>query len=323
MEKFCNVPKQCINRKKGWWSRLKQGLRKSSDKLNDGLKHLFIKKKLDYATIEELEELLILSDIGVETAAKFAGNLAKEKLDKDVTIEEVKQFLSAQIEEELRPYAVPLEISQTHRPHVVLVIGVNGSGKTTTIGKLGKLWQDQGLKVQFVAGDTFRAAAVEQLQVWANRLSIPISTTHAGGDAAALAFDALESAKQNNCDVLIIDTAGRLHNKAGLMDELKKIVRVLKKVDADAPHDVLLVLDATTGQNAHLQTKTFKEMIGVTGLVLTKLDGTAKGGVVVSLTQKHDLPIHAIGVGETAEDLRPFTAKDFANTLVGLEAEEG
>lgn len=309
--------------KNGWWSRLKQGLRKSSDKLNDGLKTLFIRKKLDIETIEELEELLILSDIGVETAAKFTSKLAKEKLDKDVTIEEVKQFLANQIEAELNPYAIPLTISKQHCPHVILVIGVNGSGKTTTIGKLGKLWQDQGLKVEFVAGDTFRAAAVEQLQVWATRLGIPIATTQAGGDAAGLVYNALESAKHNGCDVLIIDTAGRLHNKAGLMDELKKIVRVLKKLDAATPHDVLLVLDATTGQNAHIQAQTFKEMIGVTGLVLTKLDGTAKGGVIVSLTKKHNLPVHAIGVGEAAEDLRPFTAKDFANTLVGLELEEG
>lgn len=308
--------------KKGWWSRLKQGLSKSSDKLNDGLKSLFTRKKLDASTIEELEELLIMSDIGVETAAKFTISLAKEKLDKDVTIEEIKQFLASQIEAELHPYAVPLTITPQRHPHVILVVGVNGSGKTTTIGKLGKTWQDQGLKVQFVAGDTFRAAAVEQLQVWANRLGIPLFKTEPGGDAAALAYDALESARNNGCDILIIDTAGRLHNKAGLMDELKKISRVLKKIDPEAPHDVLLVLDATTGQNAHLQTQTFKEMIGVTGLVLTKLDGTAKGGVVVSLTKKHGLPIHAIGVGETAEDLRPFTAKDFASTLVGLGLEE-
>lgn len=309
--------------KKGWWSRLKQGLQKSSDKLNDGLKGLFTKKKLDSETIEELEELLILSDIGVETAAKLTTNLAKEKLNKDVTIEEVKQFLASQIEAELQPYAAPLNITPQKHPHVILVVGVNGSGKTTTIGKLGKVWQDQGLKVRFVAGDTFRAAAVEQLQIWANRLGIQLLKTEPGGDAAALAYDALESAKKSDCDVLIIDTAGRLHNKAGLMDELKKIARVLKKVDPEAPHDVILVLDATTGQNAHMQTQTFKEMIGVTGLVLTKLDGTAKGGVVVSLTKKHGLPIHAIGVGETTEDLRPFTARDFASTLVGLELEEG
>lgn len=309
--------------RKSWWSRLKQGLSKSSGKLNDGLKGLFIKKKLDTETVEELEELLIMSDIGVETAAKFTTNLAKEKLDKDVTIEEVKQFLASQIEAELQPYAVPLNIVPQKHPHVILVVGVNGSGKTTTIGKLGKTWQDQGFKVQFVAGDTFRAAAVEQLQVWANRLGIPLFKTESDGDAAALAYDALESAKNSDCDVLIIDTAGRLHNKAGLMDELKKIARVLKKVDPEAPHDVLLVLDATTGQNAHLQTQIFKEMIGVTGLVLTKLDGTAKGGVIVSLTKKHGLPIHAIGVGEAAEDLRPFTARDFASTLLGLETEEG
>lgn len=308
--------------KKRWWSRLKQGLSKSSDKLNSSFKHLFVKKKLDHAMIEELEELLILSDIGVETAAKFAGNLAKEKLDKDITIEEVKQFLADQVEAELQPYAQPLEISKANHPHVILVVGVNGSGKTTTIGKLGKIWSDQELKVRFVAGDTFRAAAVEQLQVWADRLNIPIATTQTGGDAAALAFDALEQAQKDACDVLIIDTAGRLHNKTGLMDELKKIVRVLKKRDADAPHDVLLVLDATTGQNAQLQLKAFKEMIGVTGLILTKLDGTAKGGILVSLSQKHRLPIHAIGVGESAEDLRPFTAKDFASTLIGLESRE-
>ncbi len=304
---------------KNWWSRLKEGLKKTSDKLEDGLKNVFVRKRLDQETLDELEDLLILSDMGVELASNLTTALAKEKLDKDITVEEVKEFLADRIIEIVTPYALPLTLTNS-KPHVILVIGVNGSGKTTTIGKLAKQSTDLGKKVRLVAGDTFRAAAVEQLQVWAQRVGIPISVGAPNADAAGLAFDALTQAKSESCDVLIIDTAGRLHNKAGLMDELKKISRVLQKMDTAYPHDVLLVLDATTGQNAHAQVQTFKEMIGVTGLIVTKLDGTAKGGVVVSLSSKYNLPIHAIGVGESLEDLRPFTAEEFARTLVGIDS---
>lgn len=307
-----------MTEKKSWWSRLKQGLKKTTDKIEDGFKTIFVKRRLDAEMLQELEELLILSDIGVETAASLCAALSKEKMDKDVSIEEVKAFLADHISQKLDPFAQKLEINPNHDPHVILVVGVNGSGKTTTIGKLGKLWHDLGYKVRFVAGDTFRAAAVEQLDIWAKRLHIPISIGPDKGDSAALVFEALQQAKRDGTQILLIDTAGRLHNKSGLMDELKKINRVLAKLDASAPHSVLLVLDATTGQNAHAQVQTFKDIVGVTGLVITKLDGTAKGGVVVSLSHKFSLPIHAIGVGEQAEDLHPFTAIDFARTLVGM-----
>lgn len=304
---------------KNWWSRLKSGLKKTSDKLEDGLKNVFVRKRLDQETLDELEDLLILSDMGVETASRLTQDLAKEKMDKDVTIEEIKEFLAERISSILSPFATPLTLTNTS-PQVILVVGVNGSGKTTTIGKLAKQWSDEGKKVRLVAGDTFRAAAVEQLQVWAQRTKVPITIGQENADSAGLAYDALNLAKNEGCDILIIDTAGRLHNKAGLMDELKKISRVIQKIDPTCPHNVLLVLDATTGQNAHAQVQTFKEMIGVTGLIVTKLDGTAKGGVVVSLCNKFQLPIHAIGVGESVDDLRPFTAQDFARTLVGIDS---
>lgn len=308
-----------VEEKKGWWSRLKQGLSKTSSKIEDGIKSIFTKRRLDQGMIDELEELLILSDIGIKTASSLCQSLAKEKMDKDVDVDEVKEFLAQRIADQLQPFTQELVIDQSHAPHVVLMVGVNGSGKTTTTGKLGKYWKDQGYRVRFVAGDTFRAAAVAQLDVWAKRLEIPIHVGPDQGDSAALAFEALQQAKQEGTDILLIDTAGRLHNKVGLMDELKKINRVLEKIDPTAPHSVLLVLDATTGQNAHAQVQTFKEMIGVTGLVMTKLDGTAKGGVIVSLTEKFGLPVQAIGVGERAEDLRPFTADDFARTLLSMD----
>jgi fused signal recognition particle receptor len=304
--------------KQSWWSKLKSGLKRSSDKLSDGLKSIFTKRKLDRETLEELEELLISSDIGVETAASLTTALAKERLDQDITLEEVKDFLATRIASLLDPVAVPLKIDTTLKPHVILVVGVNGSGKTTTIGKLAKLWKEEGLKVHMAAGDTFRAAAVEQLKIWGQRLMVPVIAKEQGADSAGLAFDAYQEAQKANSDVLLIDTAGRLHNKAHLMEELKKVVRVLKKIDESAPHSVLLVLDATTGQNANNQVEIFKEMIGVSGLVMTKLDGTAKGGVIISLAQKYKIPIHAIGVGEQADDLRPFTSSDFARNLMGL-----
>lgn len=308
--------------KKNWWSRLKSGLKKTSDKIEDGIKTIFVKRRLDEETLRDLEDLLIMSDLGTEAAASLCKVLAKEKMDKNISIEEVKEFLAEQITKILSPYAQPLQIQKHLSPHVILVVGVNGSGKTTTIGKLGKLWKEQGYNVRFVAGDTFRAAAVEQLAVWAKRLHIPIHIGPDKGDAAALAYEALQQSKTDGTDILLIDTAGRLHNKVGLMDELKKINKVLGKLDDTAPHSILLVLDATTGQNASMQVQTFKEIIGITGLIITKLDGTAKGGVAISLSQKFKLPIHAIGIGEQAEDLQPFTASDFARSLVGTETKD-
>ncbi len=305
--------------KEGWWSRLKQGLKRSSDRLGGGLKTIFVARKLDQATLDELEDLLITSDLGTETAASLTKDLAKQRLNQDVTLEEVKAFLASAIEVILAPVAQPLLLDQTRNPHVVLVVGVNGSGKTTTLGKLAKQWQDQGLSVMMAAGDTFRAAAVEQLQIWGQRLGVPVISGEPGADAAGLVYDALVHAQQTDADVLLIDTAGRLQNKAHLMEELKKIQRVLAKVDETAPHSTVLILDGTTGQNAHSQVESFKEIIGLTGLIITKLDGTARGGVVVSLARKFGLPIHAIGIGESADDLRPFTSRDFACNLLGLE----
>ena len=309
-----------LNQEKGgWWSRLKQGLKRSSDKLGDGLKTIFVSRKLDQNTLEELEELLITSDLGVETAAQLTGDLGKQRLNQDISLEEVKTFLANAIETILNPVAQPLSLDYVHKPHVILVVGVNGSGKTTTMGKLAKQWKDQGHSVMMAAGDTFRAAAVEQLQVWGQRLGVPVISGTPGADAAGLAYDALAKAKEAGADVLLIDTAGRLQNKAHLMEELKKIRRVLGKMDETAPHNTLLILDGTTGQNAHSQVQNFKEIIGLTGIIITKLDGTARGGVVVSLAQKFGLPIHAIGVGESADDLRPFTSHEFARSLLGLE----
>jgi len=308
--------------KGGWWSRLKQGLKRSSDRLGDGLRTIFVSRKLNQDMLDALEELLIASDLGVETAARLTKDLAQQRLGQDVTLEEVKAFLAGKIEAILTPFAQPLLPDPTRKPHVVLMVGVNGSGKTTTIGKLARQWQGQGLSVMMVAGDTFRAAAVEQLQVWGQRLDVPVVSGASGADAAGLAYDALLQARQSDVDVLLIDTAGRLQNKAHLMEELKKIQRVLAKLDETAPHSAVLVLDGTTGQNIHSQVQGFKEAIDVTGLVITKLDGTAKGGAVVSVAQKFGLPIHAIGVGESADDLRPFTGCDFARNLLGL-GEEG
>ena len=256
--------------------------------------------------------------MGVSTAAKLTANLAGGRFAKEVTPQEVRTDLAADVARILAPAARPLVIDPAHRPHVVLVVGVNGSGKTTTIGKLARIYRDQGLKVMLAAGDTFRAAAVEQLRIWGERTGCPVVAKGPGADAAGLAYEALERARAEGAELLIVDTAGRLHNKAELMAGLQKIVRVLKKLDPDAPHDCLLVLDATTGQNAHAQVETFKELVQVTGLVVTKLDGSARGGVLVALAERFGLPVHAIGVGENADDLRPFAAEDFARGLMGL-----
>jgi fused signal recognition particle receptor len=304
----------------GWLARLKAGLTRSSSKLGDGISGIFTKRRLDDAALEELEELLISADLGVATAAKLTANLARERFDKDVSPHEVRAALATDIAEILIPVAQPLVIDPARRPHVVLVVGVNGSGKTTTIGKLAKIHRDQGRKVMIAAGDTFRAAAIEQLCIWGERTGSPVVASALGADAAGLAYEALERAREEGMDLLLVDTAGRLHNKADLMAELQKIVRVLGKLDPAAPHDCLLVLDATTGQNAHAQVETFKKLVQVTGLVVTKLDGSARGGVLVALAERFGLPVHAVGVGETAEDLHPFAAEDFARSLMGLDA---
>ena len=304
----------------GWFGRLKAGLTRSSAKLGEGITGIFTKRKLDDAALEALEELLISADLGVATAAKLTAHLAETRFDKEVAPEEVRRALAEDIARILDPVAAPLVVEAARKPHVVLVVGVNGSGKTTTIAKLASLYKAQGLKVLLAAGDTFRAAAIDQLKVWGERSGCAVVASAPGADAAGLAYEALETARREACDLLLIDTAGRLHNKADLMAELQKIIRVLKKLDPEAPHDTLLVLDATTGQNAHAQVETFKALAGVTGLALTKLDGSARGGVLVALAERFALPVHAVGVGEGLDDLRPFAARDFANSLLGIEA---
>ena len=305
--------------KRSWLSRLRAGLSRSSSKLGDGIGGIFTKRKLDDAALEELEELLIAADLGVATAAKLTGHLAKERFNKDVSPEEVRAALAEDVEEILSPVARPLEIDPALKPHVVLVVGVNGSGKTTTIGKLAKQQIAAGRKVVLAAGDTFRAAAVEQLKIWGDRIGAPVVARDTGADAAGLAYDALQKARAEAADLLLIDTAGRLHNKENLMAELQKIQRVVRKLDESAPHDVILVLDATTGQNALQQVGTFKDLVSITGLVVTKLDGSARGGVLVALAEKYGLPVHAVGVGEGVDDLHAFGARNFARSLMGLQ----
>ncbi|MDJ0386835.1 signal recognition particle-docking protein FtsY [Roseomonas sp. E05] len=303
----------------GWFGRLRAGLSRSTARLTDGITGLFNKRKLDDAALEELEEALITADLGVAVADRVVTAFRRSRFGKEVTDQEVKEALAAEIAEILQPVAQPLVLDGTKRPHVVLVVGVNGTGKTTTIAKLGQQWREEGRSVGFVAGDTFRAAAVEQLQIWGERTGCEVfAPAKEGADAAALAFDALKEAQARGTEVLLVDTAGRLHNKSALMEELRKIIRVMQRVDPTAPHSVLLVLDATTGQNATQQCKVFGEMVNVTGLVVTKLDGSAKGGIVVALAQEFGLPVHAVGVGEKAADLRPFAARDFARSLLGL-----
>ena len=303
-----------------FFSRLKEGLSRSTQKLSGGITAVFKKRRLDDAALEELEELLISADLGTGAARKVIAAFRRSRFGKEVTDEEIKQALAEEIAAILAPVAKPLELNPANRPHVVLVVGVNGTGKTTTIGKLAQSYKEQGKRAIMAAGDTFRAAAVEQLQVWGERTGTPVIAGGQNADSAGLAFDALTRAKADDADVLLIDTAGRLHNKAALMDELAKIIRVLRKQDPTAPHSVLLVLDATTGQNAVQQVKVFKDMVAVTGLVVTKLDGSARGGIVVALAETFGMPVHAVGVGEKAGDLRPFDADEFARGLVGSES---
>ena len=304
---------------KGWFAKLRAGLSRSSEKLGDGLAAVFTRSKLDDAMLLEIEEALIGADLGPAMAARITAKLSAEKYDMAVTEAEVRAVVADEIERVLAPVARPLEVTAFPRPHTILVVGVNGSGKTTTIAKLAHLFQEQDYRVMLAAGDTFRAAAIEQLQIWGGRIDAPVIASKVGADAAGLAFEALDKARASGRDVLIIDTAGRLQNKSGLMDELAKIKRVMKKLMLSAPHDVVLVLDATTGQNALNQIEVFQEVAGVTGLVMTKLDGTARGGVLVAAAERFKLPIHAVGVGETIDDLRPFNARAFANALAGVK----
>jgi fused signal recognition particle receptor len=305
----------------GWLQRLRAGLSRSSSRLRDNIATVLRKRKLDAETLDELEEALIGADLGVETAALLVQELARTRFGKEVTDLEVRTALAGSIAAVLEPVAKPFQLDPAHRPSVILVCGVNGTGKTTTIGKLAQQFTAGGERVLLAAGDTFRAAAIEQLEIWGERTGCEVVKRPPGADAAGLAFDALKQAQGEGADVLMIDTAGRLHNKQALMDELAKVVRVLKKLDPEAPHEILLVLDATTGQNARNQVETFCAMVPVSGLVVTKLDGTARGGVVVALARQFGLPVRALGVGERVDDLRPFEAKAFADALLGLGQE--
>jgi len=308
-------------KKGGWWARLTGGLKRTSASIGNAIADLVSKRKLDAAMLEEIEDALIRADLGVAVAAQVSEALAKGRYDKSIDAEEVKQVLASEVETILAPVAKPLAVDSA-KPFVVLVVGVNGSGKTTTIGKLAARFAGEGRKVLLAAGDTFRAAAIEQLKIWSGRTGATVVARETGADAAGLAFDALTAAKSEGADVVLIDTAGRLQNRAELMDELAKIVRVMKKVVPEAPHAVLLVLDATVGQNALSQVETFGKVAGVTGLVMTKLDGTARGGILVAIAKKFALPVHFIGVGEGVEDLAPFEAGDFARAIAGLDDTE-
>ena len=304
---------------KGWWSRLTLGMRRTSSSLSERVTGLFTKRRLDATTLEELEDALIQADFGLETATRISEAVGKGRYEKGISPDEVRAILAEEVERALEPVAHPLTIDGPKRPFVILTVGVNGAGKTTTLGKLGSKFKTEGRSVMLAAGDTFRAAAVDQLKVWGARTGAPVVSSAEGADAAGLAFDALKQAQAAGTDVLLIDTAGRLQNKAGLMAELEKIVRVLRKSDASAPHATLLVLDATVGQNALSQVELFSQAAPVTGLVMTKLDGTARGGILVALAAKFGLPVHFIGVGEGVEDLEPFAARDFARAIAGLE----
>jgi len=302
-------------KKQGWFQRLKAGLTKTSAKLSEDIAGIFTKRKLDADTLQELEDLLIQADLGVETAMRITEALSKGRYNKEIAPAEVRAVLADEVERVLTPVAKPLLLEGDHRPHVILVVGVNGTGKTTTIGKLAQRFVQEGKKVTLAAGDTFRAAAIDQLEIWGERTGAEVVVRGVGADSAGLAFDALKRARENSSEVLLIDTAGRLQNKQALMDELEKVIRVLRKLDPSAPHQVLLVLDATTGQNALNQVEIFKDKAGVTGLVMTKLDGTARGGILVAISAKFGLPVHAIGIGEGVEDLAAFDAGEFARAI--------
>jgi fused signal recognition particle receptor len=302
----------------GFLSRLKQGLARSTAKISESIGAVFVKRKLDDEALQDLEDLLVAGDLGTAVAARIIAEFRRTRFGREVTDDEVKHALADEIAKILAPVAIPFELNRALKPHVVLMVGVNGTGKTTTIGKMAQQYREQGIRAMLVAGDTFRAAAVEQLQIWGNRTGAPVICGPANTDSAGLAFDALARAQAEAADVLLIDTAGRLHNKTALMEELQKIIRVIRKKDPSAPHSVLLVLDATTGQNALQQVDVFKDMVDVSGLVVTKLDGSARGGIVVALAEEFKLPVHFVGVGEQAGDLRPFDPVEYARGLVGL-----
>jgi fused signal recognition particle receptor len=304
--------------KQSWWQRLSGGLKRTSASIGGAVTDLVAKRRLDQAMLDEIEEVLIRADLGVESAARIAAAVGEGRYDKSITADEVKAVVATEVEKVLTPVAKPLLIGE-RKPFVALVVGVNGSGKTTTIGKLAAKFRAEDRSVMLAAGDTFRAAAIDQLNIWGGRSGASVIARAPGADAAGLAFDALTEARGEDVDVLLVDTAGRLQNKAVLMDELQKIVRVMKKVDPAVPHAVLLVLDATVGQNALSQVEVFRDIAGVTGLVMTKLDGTARGGILVAIAAKYGLPVHFIGVGEGIDDLAPFSAKDFARAIAGIE----
>ncbi|TAH67068.1 MAG: signal recognition particle-docking protein FtsY [Rhodopseudomonas palustris] len=306
-------------KKPSWWRRLSDGLKRTSSSIGTALAEFVSKRKLDRAMLEEIEDVLLRADLGTDVSARIAAAVGEGRYDKMISASDVKAIVAAEVEKVLAPVAQPLVIDTAHKPFVILMVGVNGSGKTTTIGKLAARLSGEGRKVMMAAGDTFRAAAIEQLKVWGERTGTPVVAGAQGSDAASLAFNALSQAKAEGRDVLLIDTAGRLQNRAELMSELEKVVRVIRKVDASAPHAVLLVLDATVGQNALSQVEAFSRTAGVTGLVMTKLDGTARGGILVALAEKHKIPVHFIGVGEGVEDLSPFTAADFAKAIAGTD----
>ena len=309
--------------KRSWLERLKSGLARSSSNIGRGITDIFTKRRLDATSLDDLEDVLIQADLGLGAATRIREAIAHGRYDKGIDPEAVKAILAAEVERSLTPVASPLAIDAHKRPFVILVVGVNGSGKTTTIGKLAAKFRSEGRTVMLAAGDTFRAAAIEQLRVWARRTGSDLVEREQGGDAAGLAFDAVTRARAEGRDVVLIDTAGRLQNRAELMGELEKIVRVTRKVDPEAPHAVLLVLDATVGQNALSQVEIFGRTAGVTGLVMTKLDGTARGGILVAIAEKFALPVHFIGVGEGVDDLEPFAARDFAEALAGVERAGG
>ncbi|WP_405041388.1 signal recognition particle-docking protein FtsY [Parvibaculum sp.] len=304
-------------KKRSLFQRMKEGLARSTRTISDGITGIFTKKKLDRATLDELEELLISADLGVETAAAVAEAVGRDRYDKEVSAEDIRSIVAGEIAAVLKPVAKLFVIDASRKPFVVLMVGVNGAGKTTTAAKIAARAQAEGKSVMLAAGDTFRAAAVEQLKVWGARLNVPVVSTKVGGDAAGLAYEALARAKEEKTDLLLIDTAGRLQNKTDLMAELEKIVRVIRKLDPEAPHATLLILDATTGQNALNQVDIFGKMAGVTGLVMTKLDGTARGGILVAIAKRFGLPVHLIGVGEGIDDLQPFEADAFARAITG------
>jgi fused signal recognition particle receptor len=303
-----------------WWQRLAGGLKRSSSALGGAIAHVVAKRQLDAATIDEIEDELVRADLGAETAARIATELRYGRFSTSITPDEIKAVVAAEVEKVLTPVAQPLAVDTAKKPFVVLVAGVNGSGKTTTIGKLAAKFRAEGRSIMLAAGDTFRAAAIDQLKIWADRSGADFIARDAGADAAGLAFDAVATAKERGIDILLVDTAGRLQNRAELMGELEKIVRVIKKVDTSAPHAVLLVLDATVGQNALSQVEIFQKAVGVTGLAMTKLDGTARGGILVAIAGKFAVPVHFIGVGESVEDLAPFSARDFARAVAGSDA---